>query len=125
VVSLPPAPIDLLHWQDLPDQFYERTLRRIHRLTSEMQFDNLRHQVYIIATSLRNELQMPITDTKLGVLFGHTGGWANGRITLHLQHRTLIRANPRPTAFAVNLKAHVDKVAGTCPLYGQTEIEKE
>jgi hypothetical protein len=32
---------------------------------------------------------------------------------------------PRPTAFAVNLKAHVDKVAGTCPLCGQTEIEKE
>jgi hypothetical protein len=74
VVSLPPVPIDLLHWQDLADQFEERTLPRIHRLISEMQFDNLRRQVYVIATSLRNELQSPITETELGVLFGHMGG---------------------------------------------------
>jgi hypothetical protein len=74
VVSLLPVPIDLLHLQDLPDQFDERTLRRIHRLISGIQFDNLRHQVYVIAMSLRNELQMPITDTELGILFGHTGG---------------------------------------------------
>jgi hypothetical protein len=32
---------------------------------------------------------------------------------------------PRPTEFAVNLKVYVDKVAGTCPLCGHTEIEKE
>jgi hypothetical protein len=32
---------------------------------------------------------------------------------------------PRPTDFAVNLKAYVDKVAGTCPLCGHTEIEEE
>jgi hypothetical protein len=32
---------------------------------------------------------------------------------------------PRPTEFAVNLKAYVDKVAGTCPLFGHIEIEKE
>jgi hypothetical protein len=40
VVSLPPVPIDLLHWQDLPDQFDDRTLRRIHRVISKMQSDN-------------------------------------------------------------------------------------
>jgi hypothetical protein len=32
---------------------------------------------------------------------------------------------PRPTEFAVNMKAYVDKVAGTCPLCGRTEIEEE
>jgi hypothetical protein len=57
-------------------------------LISKMQFDNLQHEVYVIATSLRNEFQMPITDTELSVLFGHTGGWANGIITRHLQHLT-------------------------------------
>jgi hypothetical protein len=32
---------------------------------------------------------------------------------------------PRPTEFAVNLKAYVDKMAGTCPLCGYTEIEED
>jgi hypothetical protein len=32
---------------------------------------------------------------------------------------------PRPTEFAFNLKSSVDKVAGTCPLCGHTEIEEE
>jgi hypothetical protein len=32
---------------------------------------------------------------------------------------------PRPTEFAVNSKAHVDKVAGTCPLCGHAEIQEE
>jgi hypothetical protein len=32
---------------------------------------------------------------------------------------------PRPTQFAANLKAYVDKVASTCPLSGYTEIEEE
>jgi hypothetical protein len=99
MVSLPPLSIDLLHWQDLPDQFDERTFHRIHRLISEMQFDNLQHQVYDMAMSLRNELQMTITDTELGVLFRHTGGWANGIITLHPQHltsgRPIARGRPR------------------------------
>jgi hypothetical protein len=87
-VSLSPVPIDLLHWQDLPNQFDEWTLRRIHWLISEMQFDNLQHQVYVIITSLWNKLQIPLTDTELGVLFGHTAGWANGTITWHLQYLT-------------------------------------
>jgi hypothetical protein len=32
---------------------------------------------------------------------------------------------PRPTEFAVNLKEYLEKVAGTCPLCGHTEIEEE
>jgi hypothetical protein len=88
VVSLPPVPTDLLHWQDLTHQFDEWTLRRIHWLISEVQFDNLRHQVYVMAASLRNELQLPITDIELGVLFGHMRGWATRMITQHLQHLT-------------------------------------
>jgi hypothetical protein len=32
---------------------------------------------------------------------------------------------PKPTDFAVNLKAYVDKVGGPCPLCGHTEIEED
>jgi hypothetical protein len=32
---------------------------------------------------------------------------------------------PKPTDFAVNLKAYIGKVAGTCPLCGHIEIEEE
>jgi hypothetical protein len=32
---------------------------------------------------------------------------------------------PRPTEFAVHLKAYVGKMAGICPLCGHTEIEEE
>jgi hypothetical protein len=88
VVSLPPVPFNFLYWQDLRNQFDERTLHRIHRFISEIQFDNLRYQVYVIATSLRNELQMPITDTGERVLCGHPGGLVNARTTWHVQHLT-------------------------------------
>jgi hypothetical protein len=32
---------------------------------------------------------------------------------------------PRPPEFAVNLNAYGDKMAGTCPLCGQTQIEEQ
>jgi hypothetical protein len=48
---------------------------------------------------------MPIRDTELGVLFGHTGGWANGMITWHLQRLTSDKPIPRGHSKSIQSEA--------------------
>jgi hypothetical protein len=39
--------------------------------------------VYVSANTLRNNIQIQITDVELNTLFGHCGGWAQGMIFWH------------------------------------------
>jgi hypothetical protein len=98
-VLLPPIAINQLHWSELPDRFPDRTVRRISRHFADVQFESLRQEVWFLATTLRQELDIDVTDAELSRLFGHSGGWAHGMIARHLHQvsadHPISRGRPR------------------------------
>jgi hypothetical protein len=46
----------------------------VYRSFDEVQFVNLRQQVYALANTLRNNMQTQISDAESSTLFGHSGG---------------------------------------------------
>jgi hypothetical protein len=40
--------------------------------------------VYVLANTLRNNMQIQIIDVELSTFFGHSGGWAQEMIARHL-----------------------------------------
>ena len=91
---LPPIPLDDLHWTELSERLDERTLRRILRFCANKEFESLRHEVYVMATTIRTEFAIDVTDVELSCLFGHKGGWAQGMISRYLVHAQ--SENPAP-----------------------------
>ena len=89
---LPPIPVDQLQWAELPNRFNERSIRRILRELADVEFESLRQEVSDLASFLRADMSIPITDAELSRLFGHAGGWAQGMITKHM--RELVRIGP-------------------------------
>jgi hypothetical protein len=70
---LPPIPFDELHWSEVTTRLDGRTIRRIHRSLADITFKSLREQVYIMAVTIREDMQTDITDVELSRLFGHLG----------------------------------------------------
>jgi hypothetical protein len=87
--------MEQLHWSDLPDRFSDRIMRRINRYFADIQFQSLRQQVWLLATAIRQEFSIDVTDVELSQLFGHSGGWAQGMIARHLHHTQAEVPNPR------------------------------
>jgi hypothetical protein len=56
----------------------------VHKYRDEIQFASLRQQVYVLANTLRNNMQIQIIDVELRRLFGHSDRWAQGVIAQHL-----------------------------------------
>jgi hypothetical protein len=53
---MPPIPLDELHWMELPNRFNERTVRRICRDLNDIEFENLRYEVSVLATATRRNV---------------------------------------------------------------------
>jgi hypothetical protein len=65
VPLLPPIPLDQLHWRELPDRFTDRTVRRICRDLADVEFLALRHQVSVLASAIREDLSIDMTNAEL------------------------------------------------------------
>jgi hypothetical protein len=77
---LPPLPFEDLHCADFPGYFNDQNIQRVHRYLDEIQFASLREQMDVSANTLHNSMQIQTTDAELSILFGHSGGWAQGTI---------------------------------------------
>jgi hypothetical protein len=66
----------------------------VYRYFDEIQFASLRQQVCVLANTLRNNMQIQITDAELSALFGHSGRWPQGMIVRQLNSAN----NENPTA---------------------------
>jgi hypothetical protein len=73
-----------LHWHEFPDLFKERTVRWICRYLTDVEFVSLRHQVSVLANTIREGMPIVITNAQLSQLFGDPGGWAQGMIARHI-----------------------------------------
>jgi hypothetical protein len=98
-ILLPEIPKDELHWMELLNRFNDRTVRRICRNLIDIEFDNLGHEVSALATVIRRDMLMGITDAELSWLFGYSSAWAQGTIAgyVHQLHSDspLTRDRPR------------------------------
>jgi hypothetical protein len=79
----PPLPFEDQHWADFPVNFNDRGTRRVRKYLDKIQFPMLRSQVYVLANTLHNNMQIQITNVELSTLFGHSGGWVQGMIARH------------------------------------------
>jgi hypothetical protein len=75
---LPAVPLDQLRSREFPDRFTDQTVCRICRGLADVEFVTLRHQVSVLASAIREDLSIDITNTELSQLFGHSGGWTQG-----------------------------------------------
>jgi hypothetical protein len=91
---LPSLPFEDLHWADFPGYFNDRSIRQVHRYLDEIQFAGLHQQIYVFANTLRNNMQIQMTDAELNMLFGHSGGLTQGMMAQHLHSAN----NENPTA---------------------------
>jgi hypothetical protein len=69
---------------ELPNWFNKRMVRRICRNLIKIEFDSLRHQVSVLATTIRQNMSIDITDTELSQLFVHSGGMAQETIARYM-----------------------------------------
>jgi hypothetical protein len=56
------------------------------RYLNEIQFANLGQQLYVLANTLPDNMQIQITDVELSPLFGHSAGQAQGPAAWGLHH---------------------------------------
>jgi hypothetical protein len=124
---LPPIPLDQLHWNEPPERFNARTVRRISRPHISMGFESLRRSVSELSNPIRQEMSIDITHGERSRVFGHSGGWAQVMTTRHL-HKIM---SPHPVArgrrrfvesegdkgriqFGLNNKPKMSSIPGRC-----------
>jgi hypothetical protein len=69
---------DQLHWAELADRFSERLVWRHHRSGIDLWSTHLRHQVDVLATSIRENTRIDIAEAKRSRSFGSSGRWGQG-----------------------------------------------
>jgi hypothetical protein len=66
---LSPPSFEDLHWVDFSSYFNDRSIRRVHRYVGKIQFASLRSSVHVLANTVRNNMQIQITDVELSTFF--------------------------------------------------------
>jgi hypothetical protein len=72
----------------------DRAIRRIQRSLADTPFTSLREQVYVVATTIRKDMAIDITDVETSNLFGHLWGWAQCMISSASPGSSLFRILP-------------------------------
>jgi hypothetical protein len=67
---LPLLPIDSLQWTQLGSKFDSRTVRRINRITGNLQITTWPERICFLAAILERELKLSINGAELSTVFG-------------------------------------------------------